>query len=282
MSQMSTDLTQHLTEFQQQGLTCFPQQLDPTTVAQWQSVFQNQFADPPPNGNRRDTYQLIQKYPQLTLPFVANAQVLDFLEILMGPFVSLEALAMAATFPTPKAQADEGIHWHRDMWAQVGRTTDYLPPNAVNVLNYFPHLQPAHGAFRYIPGSHRQAVFATHDQAGKPHPQEQLLYPKMGDTLFVHSGLLHSGTGNYSHEMRYFISRFYAKCWYPRREQTDIPPIQSFVAEAELQRDRRLMRLFGQDDLLLSRAGRSGSQPESETWQQWIAEDRRYKLTGEE
>ena len=89
---MSTDLTQHLTEFQQQGLTCFPQQLDPTTVAQWQSVFQNQPADPPPNRNRRDTYQLIQKYPQLTLPFVANAQVLDFLEILMGPFVSLEAL----------------------------------------------------------------------------------------------------------------------------------------------------------------------------------------------
>ena len=252
MSQMSIDLTQHLTEFQQQGVTCFPQQLDPTTVAQWQSVFQNQLADPPPNGNRRDTYQLIQKYPQLALPFVANAQVLDFLEILMGPFVSLEALAISATFPTPKARADGGIHWHRDMWAQVGRTTDYLPPNAVNVLNYFPHLQPAHGAFRYIPGSHRQSVFAIGDQAGKPHPQEQLLYPKMGDTLFIHSGLLHSGTGNSSHEMRYFISRFYAKCWYPRREETDIPPIQSFVAEAELQRDRRLMRLFGQDDLLLS------------------------------
>jgi len=64
------------------------------------------------------------------------------------------------------------------MWAQVGRTNGYLPPNAVNVLNYFPHLQPAHGAFRYIPGSHRQAVFATADQARKPHPQEQLLYPK--------------------------------------------------------------------------------------------------------
>ena len=72
---MSTDLAQHLTEFQQQGLTCFPQQLDPATVAQWQSVFQNRLADPPPNRNRRDTYQLIQKYPQLTLPFVANAQV---------------------------------------------------------------------------------------------------------------------------------------------------------------------------------------------------------------
>ena len=42
------------------------------------------------------------------------------------------------------------------------------------------------------------------------------------------------------------------------------------------------MRLFGQDDLLLSRAVRSGNQTESETWQQWIAEDRRYKLTGEE
>jgi len=42
------------------------------------------------------------------------------------------------------------------------------------------------------------------------------------------------------------------------------------------------MRLFGQGDLLLSRAGRSGSQPESETWPQWIAEDHRYKLTGEE
>ena len=42
-----------------------------------------------------------------------------------------------------------------------------------------------------------------------------------------------------------------------------------------------LMRLFGKDDLLLSRAGRSGQLPESEIWEQWILEDRKYKLTKE-
>ena len=78
--------------------------------------------------------------------------------------------------------------------------------------------------------------------------------------------------------MRYFVSRFYAKCWYPRREQTNISPIQSFIANAESKRDRRLMRLFGKDDLLLSRAGQSGRLPESEIWQQWILEDQQYKL----
>ena len=38
------------------------------------------------------------------------------------------------------------------------------------------------------------------------------------------------------------------------------------------------MRLFGKDDLLLSRAGQSGRLPESEIWQQWILEDQQYKL----
>ena len=37
------------------------------------------------------------------------------------------------------------------------------------------------------------------------------------------------------------------------------------------------MRLFGKDDLLLSRAGRSGTHPEAEIWQKWIEEDRQYK-----
>jgi len=280
---MSRDLAQHLAEFEQKGLTCFPQQLDNSVVEQWQSIFQDEPLTPKPARNRYDTYQLIEKYPQITLPFVSNVEILDFLEMLMGPFVSLEALAVAATLPTRTTteKVDEGIHWHRDMWAVVGRTNDYLPPNAVNVLNYFPSLGTANGAFRYIPNSHRRAIFIPNHESRSPHPSEQLLYPQIGDTLFIHSALLHSGTGNFSHEIRYFISRFYAKCWYPRREQTDIPPIQSFITEAESKRDRRLMRLFGKDDLLLSRAGRSGQLPESEIWEQWILEDRNYKLTKE-
>ena len=277
---MPRDFAQHLTEFEQKGLTCFPNQLDKSTIEQWQSIFQNEALDPKPDRKRYDTYQLIDKYPQTTIPFVSNAEVLDFLEMLMGPFVSLEALAMAATFPTQTDpnEVDYGIHWHRDMWTTVGWTSDYLPPNAVNVLNYFPNLNQDNGAFRYIPGSHRKHFFITGNQAQEAHSEEKLLYPKMGDTLLVHSGLLHSGSGNFSGQMRYFVSRFYAKCWYPRREQTNISPIQSFIANAESKRDRRLMRLFGKDDLLLSRAGQNGSLPESEIWQQWISEDQQYKL----
>ncbi|HHZ90182.1 TPA: hypothetical protein EYN98_09405 [Candidatus Poribacteria bacterium] len=279
---MPRDIAQHLEDFKQNGLTVFESQLDEIALDRWRFIFQQELAqnsNQTPTGNRHDTYQLIEKYPNFALSFVSNTEVLDFLELLIGPFVSLEAMAFASTYPTTPEDAIGSIKWHRDMWASVGRTDDYLPPNAVNVLNYFPHIDPARGAFRFIPGSHRKSIFVNADQSRRPHPKEQLVYPKSGDTLFIHSGLLHSGTGNYSDEMRYFVSRFYAKCWYPRREQVDIPAIQSFIAEAELNRDRRLMRLFGKDDLLLSRAGRSGTLPEVEIWQKWVEEDRQYKST---
>ena len=279
---MPRDIAQHLEEFKRDGLTIFANQLDEIVLDQWQSIFKKELEgnnNRTPAGNRHDTYQLIEKYPNFALSFVSNTEVLDFLELLIGPFVSLEAMAFAATYPTTPEDAIESIGWHRDMWASIGRTNDYLPPNAVNVLNYFPHIDPAHGAFRFIPGSHRKSIFVDAEMKRRPHPEEQLAYPKAGDTVFIHSGLLHSGTGNYSSEIRYFVSRFYAKCWYPRREQIDIPAIHTFIAEAELKRDRRLMRLFGKDDLLLPRAGRSGTQPEVEIWQKWIEEDRQYKST---
>jgi len=277
---MARNITQHLENFKRDGLTIFENQLDVTVLDQWRSIFKKELEqnkNNPQKGNRHDTYQLIEKYPNFALSFVSNPEVLDFLELLTGPFVSLEAMAFAATYPTTQEEAIKGVGWHRDMWASIGRTNDYLPPNAVNVLNYFPDINPEIGAFRFIPGSHRKSIFVDAEMKRQPHPEEQLTYPKSGDTLFVHSGLLHSGTGNHSGEIRYFVSRFYAKCWYPRREQTDIPAIQSFIGEAESKRDRRLMRLFGKDDLLLSRAGRSGTCPEAEIWQKWIEEDRQYK-----
>ena len=38
--------------------------------------------------------------------------------------------------------------------------------------------------------------------------------------------------------------------------------------------DRRLMRLFGEDDLAHRRSMSTGSEPEEELWEKWIREDR--------
>ena len=52
---MPRDFAQHLTEFKQKGLTCFPNQLDKSTIEQWQSIFQNEALDPKPDRKRYDT-----------------------------------------------------------------------------------------------------------------------------------------------------------------------------------------------------------------------------------
>ena len=86
---MSRNVTQHLENFKRDGLTIFESQLDVTVLDQWQSIFKKELEqnkNHPPKGNRHDTYQLIEKYPNFALSFVSNTEVLDFLELLIGPF----------------------------------------------------------------------------------------------------------------------------------------------------------------------------------------------------
>ena len=70
------------------------------------------------------------------------------------------------------------------------------------------------------------------------------------------------------------MSRFYTKCYFPRRDYHNGPNVQAIVDKARKQNDRRMMRLFGVDDLAGKRCMQSGSHPEEVLWKQWIEEDR--------
>ncbi|MFP6724930.1 MAG: hypothetical protein VCF25_32365, partial [Candidatus Poribacteria bacterium] len=56
-----------------------------------------------------------------------------------------------------------------------------------------------------------------------------------------------------SHRSRYFISRFYNKSYLPHRDVHSGPNTQQIIDIGRQRNDRRLMRLFGVDDLLFSR-----------------------------
>ena len=75
---MPRDIAQHLEDFKQNGLTVFESQLDEIALDRWWFIFQQELAqnsNQTPTGNRHDTYQLIEKYPNFALSFVSNTEV---------------------------------------------------------------------------------------------------------------------------------------------------------------------------------------------------------------
>ncbi|MDP6038169.1 MAG: hypothetical protein QGG64_06435 [Candidatus Latescibacteria bacterium] len=60
----------------------------------------------------------------------------------------------------------------------------------------------------------------------------------------------------------------------PRRDNHNGPNVQAIVAKARDRNDRRMMHLFGVDDLAGTRCMRSGNEPEEVLWKRWVEEDR--------
>ena len=143
--------------------------------------------------------------PKLFLPAVANPQLLDFPERLMGPFVQMDNLTFIAFSSMTKEEAEgRASGWHRDIWAFHPTHNEYVPPLAANAITYLQDMSDEYGPLRVIPGSHRRPVKIAEDARDKPHPEEILVPVKAGDAVFTHSALLHSGTPNTSGNPRYF------------------------------------------------------------------------------
>ena len=216
---------------------------------------------------------LVEHAPEVMLPAFTNASILSLLEILMGPFIQLESLRINLTEPAEKKQVKvETRNWHRDMWAlSVGHTKSYQPPHACNVLTYFQNVDQDVGPLRVLPNSHRN--FDLVQKQFHAQIKEQLIYPKIGDVVIIHSALIHAASPNFSTDPRYFLSRFYNKSYLPHRDHHSGTNTQKILRMAQINNDRRLMRLFGIDDLIFSRQV-DATIPESELWKRWIEEDR--------
>ena len=59
------------------------------------------------------------------------------------------------------------------------------------------------------------------------------------------------------------------------------PNVQQIVSEARERNDRRLMRLFGVDDLARRQSMGTGGEPEEVLWKKWIEEDRAAMCEGD-
>lgn len=281
-------LADRVAEFEQRGYTIL-RGFNAAWLEQWRQVFEERYRRESGEDQRgggvgqpRAVLRgLLQERPDLFLPALVAPAMLDLLEELMGPFVGFDSLQVAVTPPVSAAEARAVRAWHRDMWSLPGWTEDYLPPNAVNVLTY---LQDGaeYGPLRVIPGSHRGGALVGSEGPGKTQAGEQAVELAAGDTVLIHSSLLHSTSGNYSGRLRIFVSYFYAKCWLPKRDAYGMESIQREIRAARARGDRRVARLFEPDRELLARraAGDRGEYPERERWRRWRREERAERARG--
>ncbi len=281
-------LSARVAEFEQRGYTIL-RGFNAAWLEQWRQVFEERYrrewGEDQRGGGvgqpRAVLRGLLQERPDLFLPALVAPAMLDLLEELMGPFVGFDSLQVAVTPPVSATEARAVRAWHRDMWSLPGWTDDYLPPNAVNVLTYLQE-GAEYGPLRVIPGSHRGGALVGSEGPGKIQAGEQAVELAAGDTVLIHSSLLHSTSGNCSGRLRIFVSYFYTKCWLPKRDAYGMERMQREIRAARARGDRRVARLFEPDRELLARraSGDRGEYPEREQWRCWRREERAERARG--
>ena len=275
-------LAQRVAEFRRDGYTVF-RGFNAAWIERWRPVFMDHYRrqlgqDQRGSGvgqARAVLRGLLQEYPDLFVPALVAPEMLDFLEELMGPTVGFDSLQIAITPPVSEREAHEVHAWHRDMWALTGWTDDYLPPNAVNVLTYLQE-GPEYGQLRVIPGSHRGSRVVGAGGSERAQEGQQVVPAAAGDTVVIHSSLLHTTSGNYSGNLRIFASFFYTRAWLPKRDSYGADGMQRVIRAARGRGDRRVARLFEPDGELLAHRfnGNRGEYTEQERWRLWLAEER--------
>ncbi len=252
------------------------------------TIFENVFDEPQMQSWREKHHQLseqnngqtwfgntLELAPDIMWPAVTNPTLLDFIEKVMGPFVQLDNLTLAA-FPSVEPEKAEGrvSGWHRDRWAHVPYTDAYHRPNAINAISYLQDLTDEFGPLRVIVGSHRKPLTMENGQRAKTHPDETCIHMKAGDVVITHNGLVHSGTPNTSGRLRYFFSIYYNLTWLKHTDHHTGPNTQKLLAEAKAANNHRLMRLLGLDEQLQPRCNSGFLQPDEERWLEWANAER--------
>ena len=270
-------MTDRLAQYRRDGYTVFKGAYNQTQMQPWrdeQDRLENVSTGPYAQKSSFWFGNMLERAPHLMWPVVANPLVLDFAEQVVGPFVQLDNLTLAA-FPTkdPEDPDAQKCGWHRDRWAHMP-TGQYDRPLSMNAICYLQDLTDESGPLRVITGSHSTPVTMDEEQRSKPHPDEELLYLKAGDLVLTHSGLLHSGTPNISGAKRYFFSVYYNISWLKYTDTFDGPNCRQLIAWARARNDHRALRLLGQDDHLQARGNSGFMEPDEDSWAQWAAADR--------
>lgn len=267
-----------LAEYRQQGYTVFEGVYDEGRMQLWREECLRLEASSPgihAPGNRSWWFgNVLERSPALMWPAVSNPLLLDFAERVVGPFVQLDNLTLAAFPSVSKEEAAGKVSgWHRDRWAHMP-SGHYERPTAWNTICYLQDLTDEYGPLRVIPGSHIDPVAIDEHEQTRPHPDEVVLYPKAGDVVFTHNGLLHSGTPNTSGQRRYFFSIYYNTSWFKQTDTMGGPNCQQLIRWACKRNDYRSLRLLGVDEQLQPRANSGFLQPDEVRWEGWLEADK--------
>ena len=268
-------LEEHLEEFKRVGLTIFPKMLDDDWVKAMRDSFE-EIGDriPNPDGSRPAIYrEVLEHKPDLVFPAMTNKRLLDFAEMIIGPYVQLNSVTYRRTAPQDPDTIDPVLSFHRDMFAQFSQEGVYHKPLLFNALSYLQDLTDESGPLRIIPGSHMKALSLTEEERKQPHPDEVLVYPKAGDVAVFHNALVHSGSANYSKDYRYLFFLSMNHIWLRRKGQYVGPVSEAVKARARATGDRRLLRLLGEDERFKQRAGGGFMEPDEVRWKRLIAQD---------
>jgi hypothetical protein len=268
---MNDAVKKRLADYKKNGFTIFPKLFDEAQMRRWRERHR-QLAE---EYNKSWIGNMLEYAPKLMWPAVANSTILDFAELVMGPFVQLDNLTLAAFPSVSKEEAAGRVSgWHRDRWGQVPRSDVYERPNAMNAICYLQNLDDRFGPLRVVVGSHLLPITMTPDQRTKPHPEETVLNMEAGDVILTHNNLIHSGTPNTSGALRYFFSIYYNLTWLKHTDNHSGPLTQQLLAEARTRNDHRQMRLLGVDEQLQPRCNSGFLVSDEERWAEWAAADR--------
>ena len=274
-------LDDHLDEYKRDGYTVFRGFLSPEKVRAWRDLMDPEFEQlfpKRPDAPRARIVPLLAnaRLAPLAKEHVQIATMLDFAEMVMGPYVQLDSFEVSG-FPIRDHNLKCSVdNWHRDAFhnSETWQGYDmveqsphmYTPPLACNCLTYLQDMNEDTGPLRVVSGSHLEYVFISEEDKQKPHPRESLLDLNAGDMVFTHHELLHSGTWNISNEIRYFLSAYICRIGLPHRDTFDLPAIHELLADARARNDRRMLRFFAEDTGFMSR--------EEATWARMVEEDR--------
>ena len=154
---MSVDFKQYIETYEKDGYAILPNLYSTDQIEQWKKK----------HAELMDDYEgqtwfgnMLEYAPKLMWPAVSHPVTLDFLEQVMGPFVQLDNLTLAAFHSQSTEEAKNKVSgWHRDRWAQFPTDGVYRPPSASNAISYLQDLTDDFGPLRVIAGSHRNPVY---------------------------------------------------------------------------------------------------------------------------
>ena len=125
-------LEEHYVEFKENGFTILPKVFDQAQIDEWISLYPSLIkrqTSPGAEQEQRWLSSVVEYEPHAMLPAVANEKILDFAEMVMGPFVQLDNLTFMAFPSLSKEEANGKISgWHRDQWSSFPLGNDYIWP----------------------------------------------------------------------------------------------------------------------------------------------------------